>query len=267
MNDPLLVRFQRARLPEKQLMVSLFGSRLSAVDRKSSSLVVYEIADPTATVPIGSCDFPMELMMEYATGRTQVFAVAENVGSYQIHVIDPSDPSGPILLGSSQPQQLGSVSSVAASHPYVLIAGKQLSVFDASQPQSLELASSFAGGGIGRMRGLDVVGSMVYIARSMHSDASYLRLVDFSDPKTPVEVGSCRTSGGAQDVAVLGSVAFVADRAYGLTLIDVSDPANLRQCGFFRIPGLSMGVTVAGQLVFLKVMDRKNKLAIFRNAR
>ncbi len=68
-------------------------------------------------------------------------------------------------------------------------------------------------------------------------------------------------------MAVLGSVAFVADRAYGLTLIDVSDPANLRQCGFFRIPGLSMGVTVAGQLVFLKVMDRKNKLAIFRNAR
>ncbi len=143
-------------------------------------------------------DFPMELMMEYATGRTQVFAVAENVGSYQIHVIDPSDPSGPILLGSSQPQQLGSVSSVAASHPYVSIAGKQLSVFDASQPQSLELASSFAGGGIGRMRGLDVVGSMVYIARSMHSDASYLRLVDFSDPKTPVKVGSCRTSGGAK---------------------------------------------------------------------
>jgi hypothetical protein len=93
--------------------------------------------------------------------------------------------------------------------------------------------------------------------------------VDVSDPTTPVKLGSCRTGGGAQDVAVSGAVAFVADRGNGLVLIDVSDADNLKQCGFFRIAGHTMKVTVAGPLIFLKVVDligRRDKLAILRHS-
>ena len=173
------------------------------------------------------------------------------------------------MLGTSESIK-GSIYGVDVSPSHLFVAGGRLSVIDISDPRSLKTVSRFAGSkkGIGAIRGVDTVGPIAYIARSMHSDASYLELFDLSDPAIPAEVGRCRTGGGAQDVAVSGSVAFVADRGNGLLLMDVSDPAHLKQCGFFRIAGLTMKVKVAGPLVFLEVMDlfaRRNKLAILRH--
>ena len=63
-----------------------------------------------------------------------------------------------------------------------------------------------------------VAGSTAYVV-----DGS-LRVVDVSDPGSPSIVGSAATAGYAQDVEVIGSVAFIADEN-GAVGVDVSDPA------------------------------------------
>ena len=50
----------------------------------------------------------------------------------------------------------------------------------------------------------------------MHGGASWLQIIDASDPMTPVQTGIYRSTGGAQDVSVSGDLAVLADRAAGI---------------------------------------------------
>ena len=76
-NDPLSVRFERGRLPEKLKMVAITGSKLSVVNGASHSLEVYDVSDPTATIPVGSCEIPNKSQWRCATSGSLVFAVSQ----------------------------------------------------------------------------------------------------------------------------------------------------------------------------------------------
>jgi len=66
-----------------------------------------------------------------------------------------------------------------------------------------------------------------------------------SDSAFPVRIGGCDTSGAAWDVALSGTLAFVADGNGGLQVVDVSNPsAPIRidgrgplqpRCGYRRL--------------------------------
>jgi hypothetical protein len=72
-----------------------------------------------------------------------------------------------------------------------------------------------------------VVGGIAYVA----ADEGGLRIVDVSDPASPVEIGRQRTLAGATDVYVAGSYAHVAAGGAGLRVIDVSNPSSPREVG------------------------------------
>jgi hypothetical protein len=167
-------------------------------------------------------------------------------------VIDISHPSGPIVASTSKPLKGAQVYDVDVSDSRLFVGHQELGIADFSNRSSIRTLGEFDGH-IGRMRGVDVIGETAYVAQSMHSDASWLLVVDVSDPSAPRELGSFETTGGAQDVDVSGSIAFVADRADGLVLVDVSDPSNLKKCGFFQTTGHANNVNVAGPLVFLGI--------------
>lgn len=69
-------------------------------------------------------------------------------------------------------------------------------------------------------------------------------------------MGSYETPGVAQDVAVLGTLAFVADREAGLEVIDVSDPANPIGAGFYRTRMFASKVAVSEQLTFMSLQKK-----------
>ena len=78
-----------------------------------------------------------------------------------------------------------------------------------------------------------------------------LRIIDISDPASPVEVGFFDTQGLAKGVDLVGNYAYVADDGQGLCIIDVSDPANPVQVGFYESPGQANGVHVVGDFAYL----------------
>ena len=79
-----------------------------------------------------------------------------------------------------------------------------------------------------------------------------LRVIDISDPTSPVEVGFYDTPGFAADVAVKADLALVVDVAAGLLLvIDISDPANPVEVGVFDTPGFAQGLAVKEELALV----------------
>jgi hypothetical protein len=81
-----------------------------------------------------------------------------------------------------------------------------------------------------------------------------------------VELGFLDTPGWAFDVAVVGTLAYMADRDSGLRVIDVSNPASPVELGFVDTPGSAYDVEVVGDFAYvadyrdggLRVIDVSN---------
>ena len=110
--------------------------------------------------------------------------------------------------------------------------------------------------------GVAVSGITVYVA---DGPSGGLRVVDVSDPNSPTEVGSYDTPGWANDVAVAGTIVYVADWNSGLRVVDVSNPTSPTEVGSYDTPGNAQGVAVAGTTAYiadgyggLRVVDVSN---------
>jgi hypothetical protein len=84
----------------------------------------------------------------------------------------------------------------------------------------------------------------------------------------PVRLGGYDTSGYAYDVAVVGSLAYVADGSSGLEVLDVSNPASPLRLGGYDTSGSVDAVQVVGSLAYvadgssgLQILDVSNPAA------
>jgi len=107
---------------------------------------------------------------------------------------------------------------------------------------------------------LQVVGQVGGPTQAVATQGSYayvgvgLRLVvlDVSDPAVPQEVGTTAPLPHfIEDVAISGTVAYVAAGGAGLWVLDVADPAHPIETGSWDSPGYAEGVAVAGNTVYL----------------
>jgi hypothetical protein len=99
----------------------------------------------------------------------------------------------------------------------------------------------------GVVSGVAVVGDLAYLA----DGSSGLRVIDVSDPASPVELGSLDTPGYAYGVEVVGDLAYVADSGSGLRVIDVSHPASPVELGSIDTPNYANDVEVVGDLAYV----------------
>lgn len=99
----------------------------------------------------------------------------------------------------------------------------------------------------GSARGVAVAGGTAYIA----NDFFGLRIIDVSNPASPVLLGTLDTPGQALRVTVVGTTAYVADYTAGLQIIDVSNPASPALIGSFDTAGEAEEVRVADGLAYI----------------
>jgi len=94
---------------------------------------------------------------------------------------------------------------------------------------------------------VEVVGHLAYVA-----DGEFgLRVIDVSNPVSPINVGALDTPGSARNVTLVGDLAYVADRISGLRVIDVSNPASPFEVGALNTPGSAFNVAVAGDVAYV----------------
>jgi hypothetical protein len=87
-----------------------------------------------------------------------------------------------------------------------------------------------------------------------------------------IELGVIDTPGDANDVTVIGDLAYIADSQAGLRIIDVSNPEELSEIGFYDTPGTALASTISsdyayiadgnGGLCIVDISDLENPQAI-----
>ena len=96
-------------------------------------------------------------------------------------------------------------------------------------------------------------GNMAYVITDDYfvNGTSSLQVIDFSNPASPVVLGSVVFPGDAYGVAASGTWAYVANGNQGLRVIDASNPASPIIVGTVDTPDYARGVAVSGTLAYV----------------
>jgi hypothetical protein len=127
------------------------------------------------------------------------------------------------------------------------------------QGQNVRLVGQI-GGGCGAVQ---VVGNYAYIG-----EGQKLRILDVSNPASPVPLGRVLFPETVVGVFVSGGLAYVSDRMSGLQIIDVTNPTAPTLRGSCKTPYIAYGVYVSGSLAYvadgysgLQIIDVSNPSA------
>jgi hypothetical protein len=189
------------------------------------------------------------------------YAYVISYSSGNLQVIDISNPSSPVVVGTVSAGYAGSV-YVQGNYAYVTdIYYDSLQIINISNPYSPVTVGSFwAGSYTGSVY---VQGNYAYVTNqgpdlqiinisnpaspvlvgtvsisysgSVYVQGNYayvtnlggaLQIINISNPASPVVVGSVSLGYGATNVSVQGNYAYVGNQYYGFQVIDVSNPAS-----------------------------------------
>ena len=102
----------------------------------------------------------------------------------------------------------------------------------------------------------------------MAAGSAGLRIVNVSEPTSPIEIGALDTPGSASSVRLVADLAYVADGSSGVRIVDVSDPTAPVELSAFDTPGSARDVEVSGSLALvadlgggLRILDVSNPAA------
>jgi hypothetical protein len=104
-------------------------------------------------------------------------------------------------------------------------------------------------------RDIEIADGLAYVvaAERTYTDTPTLSILDLSNPTAPVEIGVFDTPRGADDVEVVGGLAYITDDSFGgkLRIIDVSDPTAPVEIGSFDTVYKAADVEVVGSFAYL----------------
>lgn len=93
-----------------------------------------------------------------------------------------------------------------------------------------------------------VTGNYAYLTeQDAENEASFLSVIDISNPGEPDKICAFETGMHARGVFVLANYAYVACGSEGLRIIDISDPENPNEVGICDTPGSAFGVFIMGE--------------------
>ncbi len=205
-------------------------------------LQVIDVSNPQNPTLLGTYDPPDYTCVVSVTVVGGVSYLANNWSGFKI--VDVTNPQNPFQIGSySTPGDPGLVNYLAIQNSIAYVAHDYgLFIIDVSNPQSpSQLGFSNT---LGSVLYVTVTGNLAYVA------GPELGIFDVTDPQNPILLGSYYTS-DARSVAVMDSLAYMADGASGLRIIDVHNPQLLYQMGFCPTAGEALSVRVAGGLACL----------------
>lgn len=248
----------------------------------ASSLQVIDVSDPLHPEILG--DVPVPVGPVVVSGRYAYVAAEE-----QLFVIDVSDPRDPRIVNQVtvggiagmtlcdahifatgvpfraidvsdpvRPRVLGEVDlgpyaggNVAAAGPFAYAADERLHVISVSSCETRPILGSVETPGF--VRSVALEGDHAYVA-AWHGG---LQVVDVSNPAAPEIVGQLPLGNDVADVAVRGSLAYLAltKPTYGpyggFAVVDVSRPQDPRELARLNLPYGAYGVFLQGSRAYL----------------
>ncbi len=185
----------------------------------SASVAQLDVAgniNPTAVGSVATGNSPNSFYLQGS------YAYVANYGSGTLQVINISNPSSPVVVGSVT---TGAAYSVYVQGGYAYVANytsNSLQVINISNPSSPVVVGSVTTGT--SPNSVYVQGSYAYVA---NFNSNTLQVINISNPSSPVVVGVVTTGNGAYSVYVQGSYAYVANYTSStLQVINISNPSS-----------------------------------------
>ena len=207
-----------------------------------NGLGIYDLTDPTAPVEVAWVP----------SGRGYSVCVDDNRAYYahsnSLMIIDTSDPTNPVVLGSLN---LGrtTVRGVAVDddYAYLAAAGQGLKVVDISDPTLPVIVGSAA---VGNAFDVAVWNGYAFFAVDYTGPVG-MTVADVSDPTAPTLVASFDTDSYTDYIVVHPPYAYLSGRSDSrLWMVDISDPANPVEAGYYDSRLISGRVAVAPPYIY-----------------
>lgn len=232
-------------LPERVNGIDVAGN-YAFVAADDAGLIVVDVSDPTDPRVAAATPGLNDAVDVDVVGA---YAYVADANPY-LRVVNVSDPYSPTVVGSFRPEGSGwYISSVAVSGTvaYVGYSHRLLTVDVTTPTQPVEL-----GGIATRAYDTVLVGGEAYVAAG--SDG--LRLLDISDPTTPISMSIFDTSYSVFASAISGTTAYVAAGATGLMFVDYTEPLTPTEISRLDTPGVVQDVALAWPHAFVADSSR-----------
>jgi photosystem II stability/assembly factor-like uncharacterized protein len=109
---------------------------------------------------------------------------------------------------------------------------------------------------------VSVAGDYAYVIDNILNLPDWLRVIDISDPGSPVEVGAHHLQGDVYALAVSGDYLYAAAYDLGLLVLDISNPQIPVEVGSYTVPS-ALDVVVAGDYAYLASPAAQGGFLIF----
>lgn len=197
-----------------------------------SVLKIADVSNAAQPVVVGEIDIE-DIIEDLVVSDGHAFVVSN--GSRYLFAIDVRDPSDPRVVGRIQLSEgwwvVDAGLEVDGTMVYLGDHGKRIVAIDAADPRNPEVVGAYepppdSYGDAPELLGFAVGDGVVYVtANSSYFDRATLRVIDFSSPSSPVEIGRVENPyfSGARAVAASGQQVYLS-ASDGLHVIDVSDP-------------------------------------------
>lgn len=213
---------------EVVLDVSVDGNIL-LVSAYEQGLAIVDISDPSSPNVISIVDLPGQVAdVAYGNGNV-VFMASRYTGIFSIDISNPASPSVLDTFTS------GVIYEIYARNDTVFAAGGSYDFFilDASDPASLSFVSGHTSGFFSWATDLMVVGDTVFLADMSEG----VRMVDITNPGSPVDVDSVLLPGYVQFLSVRNGYLYAgtsADSIFSVNLSTMSVEAQYEDQGDLR---------------------------------
>jgi hypothetical protein len=216
----------------------------------SSGLRVIDVSIPSNPTEVGAYNTP-----GYARGVAVAGGYAYVADSDEgLRVVDISSPSNPTEVGFFDTPGYAYDVAVVGGYAYV-VDSRDMRVLDVSAPANpteVGVCDTVSGGA---HTGIVIVGDYAYVADNID-----VAVVDVSMPSDPTEVGTGSTPGNAEDIAVAGAYAYVADRNSGLRVVDISNVEDLAEVAAYDVLGEATSIVLDGHIAY--VADQEDGLRV-----
>jgi hypothetical protein len=182
----------------------------------------------------------------------------------ELRIFDVANPDAPVLRSSTPVS--GTISAIVVEnnlayvlsyyisyhHPTkpIVLYSTDFSIFDISNPANPIVRSSIIIGACGVCGSIDLVGTLAYVAVD-----GTLAIIDVADPTNPQVRTQYDTPGSAQDLQVIGNLAYVADLGAGLTILDIQNPLSPTVRGRYT-GSYAFNISIKDGLAYLNTGDR-----------
>jgi hypothetical protein len=222
--------------------LALDGERLYAVT--SDGVQVFDVSDPASPEALGLREATADFFPATVAAADGAVALADSLNA--IELVDMTDPELPVDLGRLETAdslygQRTSLALTEADERTVAVSsqehfGGRVAVIDVEPGAPAEISSYQTRPQV-RIGGVTVTGDLALVAYQEDG----LRLLDLSDPESPVEVGHFRSFLGtdpadglairdgavAADVDLERGLVLLADATRGLLVLSLDDPLVL----------------------------------------